>query len=248
MQPPNLLVAFAAASVAGLTVLMSCQASSGSGRVQDQMRLSFEGSSAATLRSGSTVHDASGSGNDGTVAVANGGKISLVDSGSTGHGAAYPSRCLVAGCPRAVISVKDDADLDPESASFVYGARLRLWPGQTSKGGNVVQKGLFDEVGGQWKLQVDGYAGKPSCVISGTKSRVILWSNLSVADGAWHIVKCRRIGREVTLFIDGKVRAQGFQAVGTVSNRAPVRVGGRDTAITNDQYFGQLDEVFFRLR
>ncbi len=46
------------------------------------------------------------------------------------------------GCPRAVITVKDDADLDPESANSIYGARLRLWPGQTSKGGNVVQKGL----------------------------------------------------------------------------------------------------------
>jgi hypothetical protein len=55
-----------------------------------------------------------------------------------------------------------------------------------------VQKGYAAGPGGEWKLQVDGYAGRPSCVLVGAGSPVIhlAVAGRSVADGRWH-----RLGR-----------------------------------------------------
>ena len=74
-------------------------------------------------------------------------------------------------------------------------------------GENVVQKGYATSPGGEWKLQVDGYAGRPSCVLvgAGAATRYVALAGGSVADGQWHQLTCRRTGTALSIAVDGTV-------------------------------------------
>ncbi len=74
-----------------------------------------------------------------------------------------------------------------------FGASVLMFADQTDAGENVLQKG-YSATGGQYKLQVDGTAGRPSCVMVDSRRSVIrlVRSAVSVADGAWHRIECRR--------------------------------------------------------
>jgi hypothetical protein len=49
---------------------------------------------------------------------------------------------------------------------------VRLDPGQTSDGQNILQKG-YSSTGGQYKLQVDKLPGKPSCAMTSEGAHTI---------------------------------------------------------------------------
>jgi hypothetical protein len=118
---------------------------------------------------------------------------------------------------------------------------------ETTKGSNVVQKG-FSTGGGQFKLQVDGKEGLPSCVLAGAQQGGPLYVAISastVADGRWHQVTCVRRGTSLTVSVDGaEVGRVAVPAELSVSNDDPVRIGGKGTGPNNDQYHGVLDDVF----
>ncbi len=75
-------------------------------------------------------------------------------------------------------------------------------------------------------------------------------STKRIDDNTWHRLECRRIGRTVTLRVDGEVVARANAATGRIRNNAPVRVGGKavGTASDNDQYHGDLDNVFYSIK
>ncbi|MEV8518091.1 hypothetical protein [Dactylosporangium sp. NPDC051484] len=75
---------------------------------------------------------------------------------------------------------------------------------RTSKGANVTQKG-FSISDSQFKLQVDGMAGRPSCVIVGTGSPTIFvaLASRSVAGERWHQIACSRGNALLTVAVDG---------------------------------------------
>jgi hypothetical protein len=147
----------------------------------DRLRLDFDGSAVGS--------DSSGFANTGVVKAAHGGTVKLVAAGS-GRAAKYPAPCAKEPCPNVMIQVADDSSLDPGTAAFQWGARILLKANQTADGENVLQKGTWGQPGGQWKLQVDKQAGKPSCVVSGTvpgtstERRLVLQSSTTVADGS----------------------------------------------------------------
>jgi hypothetical protein len=163
---------------------------------------------------------------------------------------AFPARCAPAkgqSCPRAILQGTDDPALDPGTQAFHYGAVLRLAPGQTSAGSNVVQKGYAD-ARSQWKLQIDGYAGLPSCVLVGRGSGRIhlVRAATTIADDRWHRVTCWRSGGVLAIDVDGVRRAHVPVPAGLViGNDLPVRIGGKNPQQRNDQFHGQLDEVLF---
>jgi|SRR3954454_19502857 hypothetical protein len=170
----------------------------------------------------------------------NGATVTLIPHG-TGRAAQFPT----ASAARAILEGADDPRLDPGARPFRWGATVRLAATGTSAGQNVVQKGTAG-TGSQWKLQVDGSAGRPGCVLVGAGRWYVATASVSVADGRWHGVVCTRTASTLVTTVDGvvrgRVRVPGSVAV---SNAAPLRVGGKGVGRSNDQYRGAVDDVFY---
>jgi concanavalin A-like lectin/glucanase superfamily protein len=192
---------------------------------------------------------ADGSGRGGTLRVVSraGGVVAVVP-GVTGQAVAFPARCG-GDCPRAILQGRDDDALDPGSQPIRYGAVLRLRAEQATDGSNVVQKGNWSS-NSEWKLQVDGYAGRPSCAMKGSGSRrvYLVTASVSVADGGWHQVTCERSRERLRILVDGTARGQLRVPAGlAVSNSAPLLVGGNAISPGSDRFHGAVDNVFVEI-
>lgn len=200
-----------------------------------------------SLKPGTRVRDASGHGNYGVVDVSGGGRLTI-EQGIKGRGAGYPGGCRK--CGRALIEVADGKRMDARRRPFGFGAAVKLLDRQAKPGKdpNILQKGLVGQRGGQWKLELVG--AKPRCVFRGVRGGVIIKATRPVDDNTWHRLECRRIGRTVTLRVDGVVVAKANAATGRIRNNAPVRVGGKAVGKNsgNDQYRGDLDNVFYSIK
>lgn len=209
-----------------------------------------EGGSALVIRygfeqRGGRIIDESGRGHRITWVTSDGGTTRFV-SHDAGRAVAFPRTCGGDRCPRAVLQVPHAADLNPGRSPFGYGAAVKLARHQTSTGQNVLQKG-YSAAGSQYKLQIDGFAGMPSCVVvdrsrSGIRRTV---GSRTVADGEWHRIECRRSRHTLTVVVDGVVRGRtGVPATLTVANGQPVSIGGKGAFPDNDQFQGALDDVW----
>ncbi len=157
-----------------------------------------------------------------------------------------PARTAPAACPRAVLEAAPSAAQNPGTRAMRFGVVVALPPGQTDTGENLMQKG-YSTSGSQWKVQVDGAAGDPSCVLSGgVPNRIYrVKSPVSIADGGWHAVECQRAGGYLTIVQDGVWR--GAVAVPTslsIANDQPLRIGGQDVREGSDQFHGYLDAAW----
>ncbi|MER7272859.1 LamG-like jellyroll fold domain-containing protein [Dactylosporangium sp. NPDC000244] len=197
---------------------------------------------------GATVADVSGHGHTLAPSAVHGGKVRLPARGS-GRAAAFPAKCTGKKCPHAVLQAPDAPELNPGANPIRFGATVRLAKGQTGSGENILQKG-YSASGGQYKLQVDGKAGRPSCVVSDNVVRGIhvARSDVSIADGKWHTLECRRAGAALTLLVDGAVHATlAIPATLAITNTVPLSVGGKGNGTDNDQFHGTLDDVWIAL-
>ncbi|GGJ86494.1 hypothetical protein GCM10010123_15100 [Pilimelia anulata] len=198
-----------------------------------------------TPLAGGGYRDSSGHGRELAPRARNGGRTGTT-ARAGGRAVVFPAQCRGGGCPRVVLEAADSAGLNPGTAPWRWGARIALRRSQTGAGENVLQKG-FANGGGQYKLQVDGTAGRPSCVVVGTGAgRVHLAAaGVSVADGGWHAVECRRERASLTVLVDGAVRGRvGIPAGLAIRNGSPVRLGGKSTVANNDQFHGALDDAW----
>jgi len=192
--------------------------------------------------------DLSGRGHTLRVISGHGGKVRLVPHGP-GLALLFPARCVRRVCPHVALQTRSRPDLNPGARHFSYGADVLLSPAQTSKGQNVVQKG-YSTASSQWKLQVDGAAGRPSCVLVGDRRRRIRMatSSVTVADGRWHRVRCSRVGTVLSVHVDDRLR--GRTAVPrdlSVTNNHPMSIGGKGAYADNDQFNGILDNVWVQV-
>ena len=204
-------------------------------------RYNFDGGSGAVL-------DASGNGHTMTLVSSHGGKLIPVVHGS-GRGVEFPVKCSGKACPHAVLESPSSGDLNPGARPLAYGATIRLARSQTTKGQNIVQKG-YSKTSSQYKLQVDGVAGRPSCVLVGDRRPGIklVRSSVSVADGAWHTVACRRLGSRFSILVDGTTRGvMTVPATLSVTNARPLTIGGKGAYRDNDQFQGAVDDVWVRI-
>ncbi|MEV6342130.1 LamG-like jellyroll fold domain-containing protein [Actinoplanes sp. NPDC051851] len=181
----------------------------------------------------------------------NGGQLRLVPEGA-GLAVAYPDRCIMAldeKCPRAILEGQRDDSLNPGRRPLRYGASIRMTHADLADGANVFQKGY--SVGGvsQFKLQVDHREGHPSCVIAGNEARIYRAEpQVDVADGQWHGLECRRTTNRLAVLIDGEVRASvPVPPTLSIANAEPLRVGGKGPSRGNDQYAGEIDDVFLEI-
>ena len=195
---------------------------------------------------------------------ANGGAVGLVSDPKRGSVAKFPEPCTptaTKGCPKAMIKTDpaQSDDLNPRSAPFAFGAVLRMKPSHLTGGSNVVQKGLYNDPGGQWKLQVDsslGSPGRPSCSVRGVidgelaEPVFVKASQVDVADGGWHRVVCHRTADDrLAIVVDGVWQnSEPVPSGMDIGNDAPVNVGAKHlNSDENDQFHGALSRVFFKL-
>ena len=162
-----------------------------------------------------------------------------------GRAVRFPPPCDRApDCPRALVEVDYTRGLNPGARDFAWGATVQLDAEQTSEASNIVQKGRFGSAGGQWKLQVDSVEGNPSCVVRDTGSgSLAVYSPVSIADGAWHAVRCEKTEEGLTITVDGDAHAKQGR-VGSVETRQKIRVGASGLAEDDDRFLGAVDDVF----
>jgi hypothetical protein len=181
-------------------------------------------------------------------ASASGGELST-QAHNGGLAVRFPRPCATYGdkdCARAILESGPADLLNPGTRPLRYGAAVRLAREEATKGANVLQKG-YSQGDSQYKLQIDGAEGRPSCVLVGIGStRInIVTSSLSVADGQWHAVECVRNGTSLTIVVDGGTRGQiNISAELSIVNKEPFRVGGKGTSPNNDQFAGAIDDAF----
>jgi Concanavalin A-like lectin/glucanases superfamily len=202
------------------------------------------GSAAAADHPGIVVRygfDADDPGHGPPLRVVGAGQLSRVPHGA-GYAIGFP-----AGGTSVILEAASSPALNPGRMAFSYGASVLLPADRTSPGENVVQKGYATSAGGEWKLQVDGYPGQPSCVLvgAGARTRYVAWAGQSVADGQWHRLTCRRSGTRLSIEVDGTVAAETpIPADLAVDNGLPLRIGGKGAGADDDQFHGDVDDVF----
>jgi Concanavalin A-like lectin/glucanases superfamily len=180
------------------------------------------------------------------ILTANGGTITYTRR-ADGWALQFPRRCRAAPstCPRAIMQGARDDSLNPGTRALRYGATVLMTRTDTADGANVLQKGYSVGGSSQYKLQVDHAAGKPSCVVAGRATIYRAESAYTVADGRWHTLACLRAGNRLTLYVDGAARAtRTVPATLSIANTEPLRIGGKGTTANNDQFAGQIDNVW----
>lgn len=195
-----------------------------------------------------TFDDGSGHGHLLRAVVRNGGKIVMTPHG-TGQALTFPPKCTGATCPRLVLQAADTPDLNPGAGPLAYGASVLLAPAETSSGENILQKG-YSTGGGQYKLQVDGVSGKPSCAMSDKTATTLhlARSRVSIADGKWHAIECRRTGPTLSVYVDDQPQASvAVPAALSVVTTQPFSLGGKGVGANNDQFHGSLDDVWIHV-
>ncbi|HET9518521.1 MAG TPA: LamG-like jellyroll fold domain-containing protein [Actinoplanes sp.] len=181
----------------------------------------------------------------------NGGTVRFFPKSGGGRYIGFPPRCTTAttACPRALLEAADDADLDPGTRNFRWGASVYVKKYQLRGSANVMQKGVVSTES-QWKLQIGANLGKAHCVVVGRGSAVtyLVRSSVDVADGRWHRVMCLRTSTQLTVFVDGMRRGSvAVPASLSISNNLPVRIGGPNFSPSSDMYHGFLDDAYAAL-
>jgi hypothetical protein len=198
-------------------------------------------------RAGSIV-DESGNGHTLRVVSAQGGRVRPVAHGR-GTAIAFPGKCTTQVCPHVALQSGDSADLNPGTRDIAFGADVLLTPGQTGPGQNVVQKG-YSATSSQYKLQIDGAAGHPSCVLVDVRRPAIrmVRSAVTIADSNWHRVRCQRVGTRLEVYVDNVLRGRTtVPADLNVYNDLPLSIGAKGAYRDNDQFNGVLDNVWVRI-
>lgn len=196
----------------------------------------------------SSIIDESGNGHTLRVISSQGGRVRAVAHGP-GTALAFPGKCTDRVCPHVALQSGDSADLNPGTRDIAFGADVLLAPGQTSQGQNVLQKG-YSTTSSQYKLQIDGSAGHPSCVLVDVRRSTIrmVRSSVTIADGRWHRVRCERAGTRLEVHVDNLLRGRTTVPAGlNVSNDLPLSIGAKGAYRDNDQFNGVLDNVWVRI-
>ncbi|GAA2490812.1 LamG-like jellyroll fold domain-containing protein [Winogradskya humida] len=183
--------------------------------------------------------------------VSSGGGAVRVVAHRSGQALRFPARCGrkdQGTCPHIALQSPSTASLNPGTRPLSFGASVLLAKSQTTKGQNIVQKG-YSATSSQWKMQIDGEAGQPSCVLVGARPGIkMVRSSVSVTDGHWHTLRCLRRGTQFTIVVDGVVRGtRTISAELAITNELPLSIGGKGAFRDNDQFQGILDDVWVRV-
>ncbi len=182
---------------------------------------------------GTTMSDASGYGNDGTLTNVVVGQppvfsgTSFLFNGSNSH-----------------VTVPEDDSLDPGSADIAVTAYVRLTGPILDDSYDIVRKGLGSTTGGDWKMEIKnikrlGTVGKLKCTFRGSVE-VVKTASPDIMDGANHKLECIKNATSVTAKVDGRSFTKSV-AAGSIANDVNTMLGAKIPG--DDVYNGYLDEV-----
>ncbi|MFY9913613.1 MAG: LamG-like jellyroll fold domain-containing protein [Nocardioidaceae bacterium] len=145
---------------------------------------------------------------------------------------------------KARVEVPSAADLNPGTSNFEVTAHIYL-DAAPAKGEtyDVFRKGLSSTSGGEFKLEIVP-GGRAQCTAKDSKKLVgkVVAKTTSLADQAWHMVGCRRVGNTWSVVVDGKVVSKTV-SFGSISNTKKISIGGKYGQ--EDGVRGRVDEVQF---
>jgi hypothetical protein len=186
----------------------------------------------------SMMTDSSGSGITGSVGDVI--KTGTTVSGETAYRFPWAKpNTMPADAPR-LVRVNDDR-LNPGSGDFTITLRYRT----TQNLGNIMQKGQYEASGGNFGIAQS--QGHLTCAFRGTQGQVLVNSGIRLSDGKWHTIVCTRTGNQVTMTIDNRVTHTKTGTIGSISNEAPLTIGGKTTCdqvkIPCGFFVGDIDKI-----
>jgi PKD repeat protein len=184
--------------------------------------------------------DSSGKGRHGSIGPDV--ELGTLYEGATAHRFPTISPATPPARPEHINRVPHAAALNPDAAEYAVTIRYRT----TRSFGNLVQKGQNGAKGGYWKFEAP--EGIVHCLFQGSNGeRRTAGSLTSLADGAWHTVRCERTATSVTMYVDGVRRSRSSGPTGTIANTWDVTLGGKGTCdqvkVTCDYFVGDMDYV-----
>ncbi len=190
-----------------------------------------------------TMIDSSGNGAHGSIGSAI--ETGVWYDGAQAYRWAFASPTLPPAKPERIILVWDNS-LNPGTGDYAVEVRYRT----KQPFGNIVQKAQGGATGGYFKLE--NPKGFLTCVFRGVDGTGA-WKRKRVAsptplnDNLWHTVRCERIGKTLSLTVDGVVVRVAKGTSGNIWNDRPVSIGGKyncDQIKTSCDYFtGDIDYI-----
>jgi len=143
--------------------------------------------------------------------------------------------------PQHLVTVGPDTRLNPGTLPYSVTMTLKFKPG--ANGSNVMQKGQAGTPG-YFKLEID--KGAVSCLYRGTTGSGAVGTG-PISDGAFHTIRCARSTTGITMTVDGRQTASRTVKTGSISNAAPLVIGGKDscnqTTVQCDYFPGTIDAI-----
>ena len=145
----------------------------------------------------------------------------------------------------SVATVADKANLDPGSATIKLTARVNFTAVPPVGGTfDIVRKGVTTSAGGDYKMEIlrssTGLA-VASCVFKDSSGKVgMVRGTAGLANKGFVTVTCTKNASGVTLTAGGETRTSATK-LGSISNSAPVYVGGKGDG--TDGFPGLMDLV-----
>ena len=180
--------------------------------------------------SGTTMRDASGHANNGTLKHITLGVPGI--NGSKGFGFDGSS---------SVILVPNSASLNAGTADLVVTVHV-AFSAVPADDYDLIRKGLSSTKGGDWKIEIVNVGGKgiARCYLKGSGGHWQKTTGPNLADGKWHTITCEKHATTVVLSVDGTIW-KSTKSLGTMSNSAVLSIGAK--AEGGDWYKGSMDEV-----
>ena len=73
-------------------------------------------------------------------------------------------------------------------------------------------------------------------------------SRVSIANGSWHTLECRRTGPTLSIVVDGQVQQSvAVPPALSVVSAMPFSIGGKGVGADNDQFHGSVDDVWVHI-
>lgn len=177
--------------------------------------------------SGTTMADASGHGNNGTLH-----NVTLGAAGKYGK-----SYTFGGSKTKSYVEVPNSTSLNPGSANITISFWLRTLSLPKSGDFDLVRKGVFTAP--EYKVELL-QSGQIQCTFRGTTSNHNAIGGSGLNNGAWHHIQCVKTGTQIQTVIDGTVAATTNATVGSISNTSALEIGAYPGS---DWYQGKLDEV-----
>ena len=180
--------------------------------------------------SGTTMHDSSGAGHDGTLKGSPLPTMGLPGFSGTAFGFA----------PTGYVKVPADSTFNPGSANVTLTMRLKATKTPASPDWDLIRKGFYTTSGGEYKMEYQP-SGQVSCGFKGSSGYYELMAGPAVNNGRWHTVQCVKTSSTVKVVVDGAA----FSKSATLGSIAPSNTDGVPIgARPGSEYFnGSLDEA-----